>query len=165
MKNVIISSIVLIIIIAGCATAPKPQKTQLQIREFQTRTYTDVDSKLVMKAMFNVLQDDGFIVENAVPELGLLTAVREVDIEDKGKAFAAAFFGGVHARWKKNSVVEASCNVSDIKDGCKVRVNFQQKILDNKGGIVEIRQVDEQEFYQTFFNKVSKSIFIQKMGL
>jgi hypothetical protein len=165
MKNTFISSILLIIIITGCATAPQPQKTQLQIREFQTRTYTDVDSKLVMKAMLNVLQDDGFIVNNAVPELGLLTASREVDIENKGKAFAAALFSGVHARWEKNSLVIASCNVSGIKDGCKVRVNFQQKILDNKNGIIKIRQIDEQEFYQTFFNKVSKSIFIQKMGL
>ena len=165
MKNLIIFSIAITLIVTGCATAPKTQKTQLQIREFQTRTFTDVDSKIVMKAMLNVLQDDGFIVKNAVPELGLLTASREIDIENKGKAFAAALFGGVHARWKKNSTIEASCNVSDIKDGCKVRVNFQQKILDNKGGIVEIKQIDEQEFYQTFFTKVSKSIFIQRMGL
>lgn len=165
MKKIIIFFIVSGIIIAGCATAPKTEKTQLQIREFQTRTYTEVDSKLVMKAMLNVLQDDGFIVNNAVLELGLLTASREVDIENKGKAFAATFLPGVDARWEKNSLVEASCNVSDVRDGCKVRVNFQQKILDNKGGIVKIRQIDEQEFYQTFFNKVSKSIFIQKMGL
>jgi hypothetical protein len=165
MKKIIIFFIVSGIVIAGCATAPKTEKTQLQIREFQTRTYSDVDSKTVMKAMLNVLQDDGFIVENAVPELGLLTATRELDVEDKGKAFWASFFAGVHARWEKNSIVEASCNVSDIKDGCKVRVNFQQKLLDNRGGIVEINQVDEQEFYQIFFNKVSKSIFIQRQGL
>jgi hypothetical protein len=165
MKNAIIFSIVVGIILTGCASAPKTQKTQLQIREFQSRTYADVDSKIVMKAMLNVLQDDGFIVKNAVPELGLLTATREIDVENKGKAFAAAFFMGVNARWKKNSIIDASCNVSDIKDGCKVRANFQQKILDNKGGIVKIQQIDEQQFYQTFFNKVSKSIFIQRMGL
>lgn len=165
MKNVIIFSIVFGIIITGCATAPQTQKTQLQIREFQTRTYTEVDSKIVMKAMLNVLQDDGFIVKNAVPELGLLTASKEIDIENKGKAFLTSLFGGEHARWKKNSTIEASCNVSEIKDGCKVRVNFQQKILDNKGGVVEIKHIDEQQFYQTFFNKVSKSIFIQRTGL
>ena len=165
MKNVIIFSIAVVIILTGCVSAPKTQKTQLQIREFQTRTYPEVDSKIAMKAMLNVLQDDGFIVKNAVPELGLLTATREIDVENKGKAFAAAFFMGANARWKKNSIIDASCNVSVIKDGCKVRANFQQKILDNKGGIVKIQQIDDQQFYQTFFNKVSKSIFIQRMGL
>lgn len=165
MKNFIIFSIVVGITLAGCASAPKTQKTQLQIREFQTRTYMDVDSKIVMKAMLNVLQDDGFIVKNAVPELGLLTASREIDVENKGKAFFSALFKGNDARWEKNSIIEASCNVSDIKDGCKVRANFQQKIFDNKGGIVKIEQIEEQQFYQTFFTKVSKSIFIQRMGL
>ena len=165
MKKFLIFSIAIGIVIAGCGSAPKTQKTQLQIREFQTRTYTDVDSKIVLKAMLNVLQDDGFIVKNAVPELGLLTASREIDIENKGEAFAASLFKGVNARWQKNSIVEASSNVTEIKDGCKVRVNFQQKILDNKGGILKIEHIDEQKFYQTFFNKVSKSIFIQKMGL
>ncbi|BCB95759.1 hypothetical protein JZK55_06810 [Dissulfurispira thermophila] len=48
----------------GCATTGvTPEKTQLQIREFQTRIYDTNDVKMVMKAMLNVLQDDGFIVK------------------------------------------------------------------------------------------------------
>jgi len=56
--------------------------TQTQIREFQTRYYDTNDVKLVMKSVLNVLQDDGFIVKNAVPELGLLTANKEIDLSN-----------------------------------------------------------------------------------
>jgi hypothetical protein len=47
------------------------EKTQLQIRQIQTRTYELSESELVMKAMLNVLQDDGFIIKTAVPGIGL----------------------------------------------------------------------------------------------
>ena len=46
--------------------------TQLEKRQFQTRTYDSADKALVMKAMLNVLQDEGFIVYNANPLLGFM---------------------------------------------------------------------------------------------
>jgi len=165
MKQIFIISILISFFITNCASSPKIEKTQLQIREIQTRTYEISESKLVLKAMLNVLQDDGFIVKTAVPELGLLSATKEIDIEKMSESIPAFFFGGANARWKKNSIIEATCNVSDFGDKCKVRVNFTQKILDNLGGIIEIRQIYDQNFYQTFFFKVDKSIYIQRMGL
>ena len=149
--------------ISGCATTRvQPQKTQLQIREFQTRSYETNDSKMVMKAMLNVLQDDGFIVKNAVLDLGLLSAEKTVDIENKGEAFMAAFFAGANARWKKASIIECTGNITEFGDNVKVRVNFQLKILDNRGGILKIEQIDDEKYYQDFFIKVDKGIFLQK---
>ena len=165
MKQILFISILISFFINNCASLPKIEKTQLQIREIQTRTYEMPDSKLVLKAMLNVLQDDGFIVKTAVPELGLLTATKEIDIENSSESIPAFFFGGANARWKKNSMIEVTCNVSYYRDKCKIRVNFTQKILDNLGGIIEIRQIYDQKFYQTFFTKVDKSIYIQRMGL
>ena len=118
-----------------------------------------------MKAMLNVLQDDGFMIKAAVPGIGLLTATKEIDIEKMSESMAFYFFGGENVRWKKNSIIEATCNVSYFKDKCKIRVNFTQKVLDNLGGVVKIRQIYDQKFYQAFFVKVDKSIYIQKMGL
>jgi len=165
MKRIFIISILISFFITSCASSPKTEKTQLQIRSIQTRTYETSESKLVLKAMLNVLQDDGFIVKTAVPELGLLTATKEIDIENTSESIPAFLFGGANARWKKNSIIEATCNISDFRDGCKVRVNFTQKILDNLGGILAIRQIYDQKFYQAFFLKVDKSIYIQRMGL
>ena len=44
-------------LLAACAANVPPPKTQLQVREFQTQTFDTADSQLVLKAMFNALQD------------------------------------------------------------------------------------------------------------
>lgn len=166
MRKVWISPIIMSIFVFGCTTTVvTPEKTQLQIREFQTRMYDTNDTKMVMKAMLNVLQDDGFIVKNAVLDLGLLSAEKSVDIENKGEAFLAVFFMGVHATWKKASIIECTANVSEYGNQARIRVNFQVKVLDNKGGIREVKQIEEEKYYQDFFSKVDKGIFIQKEKL
>jgi len=166
MRKLWIFPIIMSMFIFGCATTGiTPEKTQLQIREFQTRTYETNDTKMIMKAMLNVLQDDGFIVKNAVMDLGLLSAEKTVDIESKGEAFLAAFFLGAQATWKKASVIECTANVSEYGNQARVRVNFQVKVLDNKGGIREVKQIEEEKYYQDFFSKVDKGIFIQKEKL
>ena len=148
--------------ITGCATTGSNiTKTQLQIREFQTKTYEINDTKMFMKAVLNVLQDDGFIVKNAVLELGLLSAEKSIDIENKGEAFWNTFWLGVQATWKKASVIECTGNITEFGLQTKVRINFQCKVLDNKGGIKEVRQIDDEKFYQEFFAKVDKGVFIE----
>ena len=168
MKQIFTISILISFFVMNCASSPKIEKierSQLQIRAIQTRTYEISESKIAMKAMLNVLQDDGFIVKAAVPEIGLFTATKEIDEEMISESMPAFIFGGSNARWKKGSVIEATCNISYFDDKCKIRVNFTQKILDNLGVIIKIRQIYDQKFYQTFFTKVDKSIYIQKMGL
>ncbi|MCI0453394.1 MAG: hypothetical protein L0Y68_00180 [Candidatus Dadabacteria bacterium] len=139
-----------------------PKKTQLQVRQFQTRTYDTKNTKMVMKALFNVLQDDGFIVKNAVVDLGLLTAEKEVDIESSGVKFFALFFMGANASWEKSLILEATANVSEFGEQTKVRMNFQAKVLDNAGRVLSVEQVQDEKFYQDFFSKVDKGIFIEK---
>jgi hypothetical protein len=120
---------------------------------------------MVMKSLLNVLQDDGFIVKNANVELGLITATKEVDVENKGEAFFAALLAGRDARWKKNSVIECSGNVSEFGTQTRVRVNFQLKVMNNRGEVMGVQQVEDPNYYQEFFSKVDKGIFIQKEKL
>ncbi len=65
---------------------------------------------------------------------------------------------------KKASVIECTANVSEYGNQVRVRVNFQVKVLDNKGGIREVKQIEE-KYYQDLFSKVDKGIFIQKEKL
>lgn len=166
MRVTLVAIVLLFGPILGCVRMPpKPQQTQLQIREFQTRTYETKDTKMVMKAMLNVLQDDGFIVKNANVELGLITATKEVDVENKGAALFATLLGGERARWTKNSIIECSGNVSEFGATTRVRTNFQMKVMNNKGEVVDVKQIDDAAFYQDFFSKVDKGIFIEKEKL
>jgi hypothetical protein len=166
MKVKVFSMFIASIMILGCATTPAtPPKTQLEIREFQTRDYDTNDTKMVMKSLLNVLQDDGYIVKVANADLGLLSATKELNIESKGEAVIMALLAGHNARWKKNSILECSGNVTEMGKVCKVRMNFQVKTLDNKGGVVDVKTVEDQVFYQSFFAKVDKGIFIGKQKL
>ncbi|MEW6144439.1 MAG: hypothetical protein AB1598_05420 [Thermodesulfobacteriota bacterium] len=144
------------------ATNVEPEKTQLQIREYQTRTYEVKDPLMVMKAVANVLQDDGYIIKDAEVDLGIISASKEVDIESGWEAFFSVLAFGANARWKKNMIIESTANVSGFGDKVKVRVNFQAKALNNKGEVIEVAQIEEEKFYQDFFAKVDKGIFIQK---
>ena len=168
MKRLItlVISICLVVFLCGCATNKMtPPTTQLQIREFQTRSYETKDVKMVMKAALNVLQDDGYIVKNAEAELGLITATKEVDVQNTGEAVLMVLLAGVNARYSKNEIIECSCNISEFGEQTRVRVNFQMKRVNNKGEVEAVKQIDDATYYQTFFSKMDKSIFIQKENL
>ena len=51
--------------------------------------------KLVMKAMLNVLQDDGYVVKNAVVDLGLITATKEIDVAPGRSGLDGGVLGGI----------------------------------------------------------------------
>ncbi|ARN84338.1 hypothetical protein [Candidatus Nucleicultrix amoebiphila] len=167
MRNLFLVSVAALALVGCSQTSDKIslEKSQMQIREFQTRSYDTADAKAVMKTVLDVLQDDGYIVKNAVPDLGLLTATKEDDLEESGEAFWKTFWMGHHATWKKHAIIEASCNVSSHNNQSKVRANFVVKVMDNKGGTVEVKQIDDQAFYQKFFSKVDKGIFLNKEKL
>ena len=166
MTRGLFAALVICCFIACCATSGgAPQQTQLQIREFQTKTYETNDTKMVMKAVLNVLQDDAFIIKDANTDLGFMTASKEIDVESKGQAFLATLFSGANATWKKNSIIEATANVSEFGTQTRVRMIFQTKTMDNKGGVVEVKQIQDEKYYQDFFAKVDKGIFIEKEKL
>ncbi len=167
MRTVLASLSLLFVFALSCAPAANvaPEKTQLQIREFQTRTF-DVDNELmVMKTVASVLLDDGFIIKDAETELGIISATKEVDIENGSEKFFSILFFGANARWAKNSVIESTVNVSKFGKQVKVRVIFQVKSMNNRGEVMLVQQVDDEQYYQDFFSKVDKGIFIQKEGI
>ncbi len=163
MKRIVIALFVLMVMLIGCvSTPPAVQRSQLQIRQFQTRSYDTKDVKMIMKAVMHTLQDDGYIIKQANVDLGLLTAQKEVDVENTGEAFLLTMLAGSGARYKKNSIIEASANISDFGAQTRVRINFQMKVMDNKGGVMKVQQVEDAKFYQDFFSKVDKAVFLAK---
>ncbi len=155
-----------VVALTGCMSGPRPvPKSPLEIRAIQTREYSTRDTKMVMKALLNVLLDEGFIAKNAVTELGLITAAKEDDLEDSSNAFLNQMLMGSEARWQKNAIVEASANVSEFGDETRVRITFQRKVYDNHGAVISVQTLDDPLYYQNFFSKVDKGIFIQKQRI
>ncbi len=162
-----ICSISLFLVFAlACTGCHKEEPlTQLQIREIQSRTFASCDAKAVLKEMINVLQDDAFMVKHTNLELGFISGIKDIDVEKSFSRFVSVLFSGRHAQWKKNCVIEVSANVSQFGNETRVRVNFQEKLFDNFGRVLDVHQVYNQEYYQEFFTKVSKGLFIQEEKL
>ena len=160
---------------AGCAAGAPPAQTALEVRAIQTRTFDTPDTKLVMKAMFNVLQDDGYVVKNAVVELGLITAARDIDLapdrtDPAGSEIVVGpgwFLSGLRGpvAYRKTEVRDFTGNVSEFGQQTKVRASFQRKVLDNRGGVLQVEAIDDPKFYQDFFARMDKSVYLQKEQL
>lgn len=145
-----------------------PVKTQLEKRQFQTRMFDCSDKALIMKAMLNVLQDEGFIVNNANPLLGFISGAKEFDVSDKSIDIKKEFGTGKGAlAWKgiRVATIEATANVTEYGKQVKVRINFKRKLLNVYGNAQVINEVDDEQYYQDFFSKVDKAIFIQKQKI
>jgi hypothetical protein len=169
----------------GCTAGVQPPKTQLEVREFQTRTFDTPDSKQVMKAMLNVLQDDGYVVKNAVVDLGLITATKEIDVAPGRSGPAGGGLGGIGGAvvigggpggvifggprsapaYRKTERRDFTGNVSEFGPQTRVRVSFQRKVLDNRGDVVEVQPIDDPVFYRDFFSRMDKSLYLQQEKL
>ena len=150
---------------AGCTWGSSaPPKTQLEIRELQTRALDTKDQRLVMKAVLAVLQDDGYAIKNADKDLGFISASKDIDLGG-GPLWIWGTSGKNASRWKKLRVLEATVNITEAGAQTRVRLSLQQKIMDNLGGVVEAGPVNDPNVYQDFFVKVDKGLFLQKENL
>lgn len=146
-----------LMVLTGCAIIPyQKEQSQLQIRSYQTRSWPITDSKLILKACINVLQDDGYSVKNAVPEMGLIVAEKQA----RNESFGEVFWFGILTVSR-----EATVNITAKQSETTVRVNFLDKKSNAYGGPFSVMQIDDEKFYQEFFAKVDKGIYLQKEGL
>ena len=170
--TLIISTLIIVLLtFTGCGVTEVPgmviggkkkEKSQLEIREMQTRLFDTKDEKMVIKAMLDVLQDDDYIIEQVNVEMGFFNAAKEANAEDVFEKFWDTFWWGGMATYKKNSIVDCTANVSQFGEQVKVRANFRVKFMNNRGGVEFVSQIDNPIFYQEFFSKVDKGIFIEK---
>ncbi len=141
-----------------------PVKTQLEKRTFQTRMFDCSDKALVMKAMLNVLQDEGFIVNNANPLLGFISGVKEFDVSDKSIDIGQEFGtnrASLAMQGIKVATIEATANITEYGKQMRVRITFKRKLLNMYGNAQIINEIGDAKYYQEFFSEVDKAIFIQ----
>ncbi len=163
------TSLLLIIVFLGASSCVQPQakiqRSQLEIRELQTREYPAKNTAQAMKAVISALQDEGFMIRNADKDLGFISATKEADVTNPNEAFWAQLFAGDQARFNKSSLLESSVSVMDGSGSVRIRAVFQAKTLDNFGLPVDTRTVEDAKYYQEFFSKVDKSLFYANQGL
>lgn len=170
MKKLLALFLIGILFITGCQTIPKDALTlsseALAHRQMQTRKYETKDEAKILAACAGLLQDLGFNLDESETRLGIITASKMRSAVNAGQQVAAVFvalLGGGYMSTDKEQKMRASVVTRPIeKYGyIAVRVTFQRIVWNTQGQVTVSESLIDPKTYQEFFDKLSKSIFLE----
>ncbi len=173
-------------ILAACQTLPEDafrlNESALELREIQTRSYDGVSDVDILAASSGVLQDLGYAIDEVEKELGVLSASKRADAKETAEILGnialdiadcmLTFMLGC-----ENDSYQSSKDVQDIrmtlvvlpnleKEGeYRVRLTMQRVVWSRSGEIYAQETVNDAAVYQAFFDKLNKSVFLEKEGV
>lgn len=172
--------------LGGCETFPRDafrmSESALEVREVQTREYTDVTDTQVLSASTAVLQDLGYAIDEAETVLGVVSASKRADATNRLEALSTLTIDGMKCAF----TLLILCNgkyygeIDDVQDirltlitrpqredhgDIAVRVTIQRIIWDKKGRLSEQATVTDGDVYAAFFDKLSKAVFLEQEGV
>lgn len=158
-------------ILTACQTIPKDafklNETALQERQLQSRKFHTNDELSILAAGAGVLQDMGYAIEETEKKAGLITASKNTDATDGGQvalAVVVALLGGGASAIDKEQKIKVSLVINpshNEKNTYIVRVTFQRVVWDTNNRVTKAESVKDVEIYQGFFDKLSKSVFLE----
>ena len=157
--------------LTGCASIPddalKLSPDSLERRVLQTRRYEGISEQDILAASAGVIQDLGFNLDESETKLGVIVGSKDRDAVDAGQVVGAVVLAllGASTPIDSHQKLRASLVVrpADENRGEKhlVRVTFQRMVWNTHGQLSRIEALDEPEMYQEFFERLSKSVFLE----
>jgi len=159
----------------GCATIPKDalvlSPDSLERRQLQTRRIEGIGEKELLSAAAGVLQDLGFNIDESETKLGVIVASKDRSAITGSQITGAvllALLGAYHAVDKTQkirvSLVTRPAVAADgtaLTDSHLLRITIQRVVRDTQGQVTRNESIEEPEIYQEFFEKLSKSVFLE----
>lgn len=163
-------------LVSGCATTIPKEALQLspeslKLRQLQTKRY-DTEEKILLASSAALLQDLGFNIDEVATETGLITCSKRRDATSASQIAGAvilAIFTGVATPTDKEQLIRVSVVTRPIridetdKNKCQtaVRVTFQRIVTNTQGQVTRRECIMEEDIYKEFFDKLSKSLFLE----
>lgn len=164
-------ALVWLIALCGCAQRIPKEALQLSpeslaLRQLQTRRFDSKDEHALLAAGAGVLQDLGFTLEASETQLGVIVASKDRTAVEAGQiafSFMAAF-AGVAVPWDHKQKIRASLVTAPTgaaNASTAVRITFQRTVWNTQGQVTKTEPLDEPRFYQEFFERLSKAVFLE----
>lgn len=171
---------------AGCASIPadafRLSETALQTRQIQTREYGNVTDVQILAASSAVLQDLGYAIDEVEKPLGVLSASKRADARndmetlrnialDATQCLATLFVGCSARHYRSGAAVQdirltlIALPLREQAGATSVRVTMQRIIWDHENRLLEQETIADVAIYRAFFDKLSKSVFLERQGL
>jgi len=162
----------LLILIAGCQPQiPKdalifsPQT--LQERQLQTRRFDTNDEAAILSACAGLLQDLGFNLEESEIKVGVIVGSKDRSAVDAAQIVGSIFLAlltGVAMPTDTNQKMRACVvtrPVGENQESITVRVTFQRIVWNSQGQVSKREGLKDPKYYQEFFSKLSKAVFLE----
>jgi hypothetical protein len=166
---------VAMVLVAGC-TSPPPHvflvtPEMLAERQIETRRYDGIKEEDLLSACANVLQDMGFQLENSESRLGVLTVIKQRDATNAGEiivSFIVSALSGAPMPYSKDQSIRVSLVVRPVTDSSGntlpdshyVRITIQ-RLVRRTDNSIHVETLRDPKLYEGFFEKLSKSVFIE----
>lgn len=175
--------------VAGCQTLPDTAMElppdSLKLRQLQTRKVEGIDEQALLAASVGVLQDLGFNIDESETQLGVIVASKKRSAVDTGDIVSSSLesllFGMLEALLSSDHESEGDINfdvtqrirISVVtrpaldssgqprEDAHVIRVTIQRLVWDDEGHLSRAESIEEPKVYQKFFDRLSKSIFLE----
>lgn len=166
-----------VVLLSSCAVNQKNLYTldtnYLERRNIETRMFETQDEKSLLTACAQVLQDLGYSIKESDVNLGMITAEKNSDVNSKaGKvALTALSVASILANGNDTTYEDVQKFYVNIvttptkEKSIKVRVLFTRRSWDNHGNIFKVEKIVDTKTYQSFFDKLSQSIFLTANGI
>jgi len=164
------SFLVSILLITGCQTIPKDALSlspeSLAQRQVQTKKYETTDEAKVLAACAGLLQDLGFNLDESETKLGVLSASKMRSAVSAGQVVGAILLALMGAPMPIDKAQKMRASVITRPAGehgeyIAVRVTFQRIVWNTRGQVTTSESLTDPKIYQEFFEKLSKSIFLE----
>jgi predicted DsbA family dithiol-disulfide isomerase len=161
-----------LLLLAGCAAVTLEADLNLTPemlaqRQLQTRRFETTDEQKILKTCAALLQDTGFNIDESDTKLGLLTASKRRDATDAMQwavYLTAAILLGVPIPPDDNQIMKACVTTRPVGESGRqvtVRVVFERVVYNTEHRISKIEALNDPKIYQSFFEKLSKALFLE----
>ncbi|MBX1886784.1 hypothetical protein [Campylobacter peloridis] len=160
----------------GCATTNvkemmKVETSTAQERQLQIKKFHTADSNKILNSSIATLQDLGFNIDNINKDFGIVSASKIRDARETSTQAGIIFLAllspsaAIAASRQSDHIqeIKASVVVSSNKNNKTtfVRLTMQRVIKNQEGAINEVETIKDKEIYQQFYEKLSKSVFLE----
>ncbi len=161
-----------LLLLAGCAAVTLDKDLNLTPemfaqRQLQTRRFETTDEQKILRTCAALLQDTGFSIDESETRLGILTASKERDATDAvqwATYLAISVLLGVPIPPDDNQVMKAFVTTRPGGEGgsqVAVRVVFERIVYNTEHRVSKIEALNDPKMYQSFFEKLSKALFLE----
>lgn len=160
----------------GCSTANvkemmKIETSTAQERQLQIKRFNTVDNNKILLSSIATLQDLGFNIDEINKDFGLISASKTRDARETSIQVGIVFL----ALLSPSAAISASRqsdNIQEIKASVIISTNEKNKITfvrltaqrivkNQEGAVNEVETIKDKEMYQQFYEKLSKSVFLE----